>query len=185
MCILEEKNYEKYLNDLSFTGVSIFPSEVVASTPIEERIESSLRMMLTTILPQAMVRQCDDCEDASCAQMLYRTLVFAGPASKEDSVRMLETLTKPRRIEPERLYNAMVEFRFARVRMRKYGYREPEPSQLFETLKAASMTLSAKEPELNFRFQHYLMKHSSVNGCLLYTSPSPRDLSTSRMPSSA
>ena len=25
----------------------------------------------------------------------------------------------------------------------------------------------------------------NVNGCLLYTSPSPRDLSTSRMPSSA
>ena len=115
MCILEEKNYEKYLNDLSFTGVSIFPSEVVASTPIEERIESSLRMMLTTILPQAMVRQCDDCEDASCAQMLYRTLVFAGPAIKEDYVKMLDTLTK------HKLYNAMIEFRFARTRMRKYG----------------------------------------------------------------
>ena len=27
--------------------------------------------------------------------------------------------------------------------------------------------------------------HNEVNGCLLYTSPSPRDLSTSRMPSSA
>ena len=26
---------------------------------------------------------------------------------------------------------------------------------------------------------------NTVNGCLLYTSPSPRDLSTSRMPSSA
>ena len=26
---------------------------------------------------------------------------------------------------------------------------------------------------------------SEMNGCLLYTSPSPRDLSTSRMPSSA
>ena len=26
---------------------------------------------------------------------------------------------------------------------------------------------------------------SKFNGCLLYTSPSPRDLSTSRMPSSA
>ena len=26
---------------------------------------------------------------------------------------------------------------------------------------------------------------SKLNGCLLYTSPSPRDLSTSRMPSSA
>ena len=137
---------------------------MVASTPIEERIESRLRMILTTILPQAIVRQCDDYEDASCAQMLYRTLVFAGPASKEDYVKMLETLTKPRRIELDKLYNAMIEFRFARTRMRKYGYREPEPSQLFETLKAASVTLSAKEPELHFRFQHYLMKHSSVNG---------------------
>ena len=48
--------------------------------------------------------------------------------------------------------------------MKKYGYREPEPSQLFETLKAASVALSATEPELHFRFQHYLMKHSSVNG---------------------
>ena len=27
--------------------------------------------------------------------------------------------------------------------------------------------------------------YSILNGCLLYTSPSPRDLSTSRMPSSA
>ena len=84
--------------------------------------------------------------------------MFAGPASKEDYVKMLETLTKPRRIELDKLYNAMIEFRFARARMSKYGYREPEPSQLFETLKAASVTLSAKEPELHFRFQHYLMK---------------------------
>ena len=149
---------------ICFTRVSIFPKEVVATTPIEERIEPRLKMMLTNILPQAIVRQCDDCEDASCAQILYRTIVFAGPASKEDYVKMLDTLTKPRRIELDKLYNAMIEFRFARTRMKKYGYREPEPSQLFETLKAVSVALSAKEPELHFRFQHYLMKHSSVNG---------------------
>ena len=58
----------------------------------------------------------------------------------------------------------MLEFRFARTRLKKYGYSEPEASQLFETLKVASTALSAKEPELSFRFQHYLMKHSSVNG---------------------
>ena len=29
------------------------------------------------------------------------------------------------------------------------------------------------------------LRHQVVSGCLLYTSPSPRDLSTSRMPSSA
>ena len=77
---------------------------------------------------------------------------------------MIETLTKPRKIELDKLYDAMIQFRFARTRLKKYGYREPEPSQLFETLKVASAALSAKEPELYFRFQHYLMKHSSVNG---------------------
>ena len=46
VCTLAEKTYEKYLNDLSFTRVSIFPSEVVARTPIEERIESRLNLML-------------------------------------------------------------------------------------------------------------------------------------------
>ena len=30
-----------------------------------------------------------------------------------------------------------------------------------------------------------ILKDLGVSGCLLYTSPSPRDLSTSRMPSSA
>ena len=37
--------------------------------------------------------------------------------------------------------------------------------------------------ELAMRFQ--LDEYSQVYACLLYTSPSPRDLSTSRMPSSA
>ena len=121
-------------------------------------------MMLTNIVPQSIIRQCDDCEDVSCAQILYRTIVFAGPASKEDYLKMIDTLTKPRVYELGKLYEAMIHFRFARTRLRKYGYREPEPSQLFETLRTASTALSEREPELYFRFQHYLMKHSSVNG---------------------
>ena len=36
-----------------------------------------------------------------------------------------------------------------------------------------------KDEKLKFNVKHY------SNICLLYTSPSPRDLSTSRMPSSA
>ena len=32
---------------------------------------------------------------------------------------------------------------------------------------------------------HFLSNFGLINSCLLYTSPSPRDLSTSRMPSSA
>ena len=45
--------------------------------------------------------------------------------------------------------------------------------------------------EENFRklefteLQKHILKENAVIACLLYTSPSPRDLSTSRMPSSA
>ena len=35
------------------------------------------------------------------------------------------------------------------------------------------------------RFLEFLLKTIKPKNCLLYTSPSPRDLSTSRMPSSA
>ena len=84
--------------------------------------------------------------------ILYRTMVFAGPASKDDYLKMVDTLTKPRVIELGKLYDAMIQFRFARNRLKKYGYREPEPSQLFETLRVASIALSEKEPELYFRF---------------------------------
>ena len=47
VCTLAERTYEKYLKDLSYTRVSILPTEVVACTPIEERIGSRLKMMLT------------------------------------------------------------------------------------------------------------------------------------------
>ena len=38
-------------------------------------------------------------------------------------------------------------------------------------------------PEI--KLQRYRFKAENATSCLLYTSPSPRDLSTSRMPSSA
>ena len=41
-----------------------------------------------------------------------------------------------------------------------------------------------QRPE-NFAKHNALCKKDENYGCLLYTSPSPRDLSTSRMPSSA
>ena len=94
--------------------------------------------MLHNIIPPTVIRQCDDRDDVSCAQILYRTMVFAGPASKEDYLKMIEVLTTPKIIEVGKLYDAMIQYRFVQNRMKKYGYREPEPSQLFETLRIAS-----------------------------------------------
>ena len=121
-------------------------------------------MMLNNVVPPMIIRQCDDRDDVSCAQILYRTMVFVGPASKDDYLKMMDILTTPRAVELNKLYDTTIQFRFAKNRLRKYGHREPEPSQLFETLRAASSALSEKDPELQFRFQQNLMKHSSVNG---------------------
>ena len=77
---------------------------------------------------------------------------------------MIEVLTTPKIVEVGKLYDATIQFRFARNRMKKYGYREPEPSQLFETLRTASTALLEKDPQLHFQFNHFMMKHSAVNG---------------------
>ena len=150
-----ERAYQQYVNDLSYIRVRTLPTEVLARTSIEERIESRLRMMLNTVVPPMIIRQCDDRDDVSCAQILYRTMVFAGPASKDDCMHMMDILIAPRVVELNKLYDTTIQFRFAKNRLRKYGHREPEPSQLFETLKVASSALSEKDLELQFRFQHY------------------------------
>ena len=58
---------------------------------------------------------------------------------------MMDILTKPRTYELSKLQDAMIQFRYARSRLRKYGHDEPEPSQLFETLKAAATALTEKD----------------------------------------
>ena len=111
-----------------------------------------------------IIRPCDDQDDVTCAQILYRTMVNVGPASRDDYLKMMDILTKPKVVELSTLYETMVQFRFIRTRLKIYDYREPEPSQLLETLRTASQALSEQDSELQFRFQHYIMKHSSVNG---------------------
>merc|ERR1711895_393 len=111
-----------------------------------------------------VIRQCDDKPDVSCALIVYRTMVHAGPASKEDVAHMLDILTKPRTYDIRKLQDAIMQFRYARARLQKYGHTEPEPRQLFETLKMAAHSLTGKNQEFSFQFQLYLAQHSSVNG---------------------
>ena len=57
------------------------------------------------------------------------------------------------------------------------------PDRVFFATNETVLTTASRE---TLRAQAaWLRKNSSINVCLLYTSPSPRDLSTSRMPSSA
>ena len=65
-----ETAYQQYPKDLSYTRVRVSPTEVMARTSIEERIESRLKMMLDNVVPPTIIRQCDDRDDVSCAQIL-------------------------------------------------------------------------------------------------------------------
>ena len=60
-------------------------------------------------------------------------------------------------------------------------------AELGDKTQIATLMLSAEsgKPIIVFIGSSLALISSSVVGCLLYTSPSPRDLSTSRMPSSA
>ena len=157
-----EKAYSKYIKDVSYTRIGISPDEQLPHNMIEERIESRLHMILNYVVPQVVVRQCDDKPAVTCALILYRTMVHAGPASKDDCAHMMDILTRPRTYEVRKLQEAMIQFRDARTRLKKYGHTEPEPRQLFETLKAAAYSLTVKDHEFAFRFQLYLTQHLSL-----------------------
>ena len=61
---------------------------------------------------------------------------------------------------------------FKGPRFNKHILRPPKPTETFQNTHFSS-------------FYPLSVKKGFAYGCLLYTSPSPRDLSTSRMPSSA
>ena len=62
----------------------------------------------------------------------------------------------------------------------------PGVGQLYNDQKIKGYTLIAAELFSLYSFNENRKKYKDYNeSCLLYTSPSPRDLSTSRMPSSA
>ena len=62
---------------------------------------------------------------------------------------------------------------------------EPDVSPLqLQGPKSAEIMQAIFGDEFN-DLKYYWFKESELNGCLLYTSPSPRDATLSRMPSSA
>ena len=82
-----EVTYFKYLKDVSSTRVSLQPKpDMDLLTDIEARIEARMKPLLMSAVPQVVNQQCMFLEDLNCTQVLYRTMVMAGPASKEDRI---------------------------------------------------------------------------------------------------
>ena len=69
-------------------------------------------------------------------------------------------------VELGKLYDALIQFRYARTRLTKNGYREPEPSQIFEILRALLAILTSKDLKAHLAFQLYITNHSSINGLM-------------------
>ena len=67
------------------------------------------------------------------------------------------------------------------------GYAIEELAEKADFLELAYLLLEGElpKPDEKEEFDTAITRHTMVHDCLLYTSPSPRDLSTSRMPSSA
>ena len=100
-----ESIYHKYLNDVSVTRVSLKPTEVLNRTDIESRIENKIRTTLMKAAPASISQQFNFEQDLTCAQILYRTMVLAGPASREDRKQMHDLLTQPKSVEVNKLHD--------------------------------------------------------------------------------
>ena len=74
-------------------------------------------------------------------------MVLAGPASREDRKQMHDLLTTPKAIEVAKLHDHLVMWEFARNRLLKYGFTEPEATMLFDTLKMSCQNLMEKDSE--------------------------------------
>ena len=75
---------------------------------------------------------------------------------------------------------------FRLVQGKGFDAGKPQPSkaeQVLNQVQGGKMATPQAQPQVNDVITR--IKKGEFNGCLLYTSPSPRDLSTSRMPSSA
>ena len=165
-----EEVYFKYLKDLSPTRVSLVPTMKLDETDIETRIENRIKNLVMNAAPESVANQCTFQEDLMTVQILYRIMIASGPASKEDRTQMQELLTNAKRIDVEKLYEHLVMWKFARNRLKKYGFQEPDASQLFETLKAACQSMVEKDEQFGYNLRNFIMNHSSVNGLVDLTS---------------
>ena len=59
------------------------------------------------------------------------------------------------------------------------------PRNIRKAVSDAKESIVSGEGPLDVRISNAIFILDEITNCLLYTSPSPRDLSTSRMPSSA
>ena len=106
--------------------------------------------MLLSAIPPAIHQQCLFEEDLTSAQILYRTMVLAAPASREDKKMMIELLTQPKEIEITKLHDHLIMWQFARIRLVQYGFALPEASMLFDTLKMACNNLQNTDGDFEF-----------------------------------
>ncbi len=111
--------------------------------------------------------------------MLYLKSITSGTISR---ILMLQVTTEKeifKFIEPylTRILVLMTQWRYPQAKAAEIMSGEAPTKELSDFLFKFSQSIASGEPVNQFVDKYY--------DCLLYTSPSPRDLSTSRMPSSA
>ena len=89
--------------------------------------------------------------------------------------------------EQNELLNFQTWVRLLQIQAADSAQLEAQPAQLISAIKENPLFQKDKQydPEFFQRFSANFLSPQGFSGCLLYTSPSPRDRTRSRMPSSA
>ena len=75
---------------------------------------------------------------------------------------MHDLLTRPRVIEISKPQDHLIMWKFASERLTKYGFKKPEATMFFDTLKLSCEKLCERDGEFNFQLQSFIKEHSGV-----------------------
>ena len=121
-------------------------------------------------------------EELQIVDATIHAVVWGYPVQETYRLRKLDTALQA---DPNELFKP----RYAANWLNKHSSPAPDASVLYVTgwldLNEGEQVLWVPSNPSGDKYFVWAILDSYINTCLLYTSPSPRDLSTSRMPSSA
>ena len=145
---------------------------------------------LSSTAPSGLVFTIDYAE--ALGKAVHEGIEFKGIAYESDAPKLLKQLPNGGvDCQDEKVYWTMPDGRCVSYSLRELSYLRDDdltPQDSHESYLAVAKELgydALGKPENDESFEEYRQDPSNVSDCLLYTSPSPRDATLSRMPSSA
>ena len=160
----------------------VMPADVDVSTQLTREIKLNIPLLSSAMDTVTESRLAIAMAQAGGMGVLHRNMTIDEQAEEVRAVKRYESgmVVNPVTVAPDTTLGEVLQI-VERKKITGFPVVDPKSGKLVGMLTNRDMRF---ETDLNLKAAD-LMTTGELITCLLYTSPSPRDLSTSRMPSSA